>query len=257
MVVHDVTRVQAWAEAREVQQTDGETTKRFLPSLSVVAVQSVACGVVVLLVLFLRMAGGDAYAVLQQRFHQALARNEWVSALVLWWDGDPLEKVEDSALKSENESVKADTFTAGESAPLSDFPAAVAVMAPLAEGTLTSGYGERIHPMDGAEEFHTGVDIAAPTGTPLVAVWDGEVTEVGENDRLGRYVRLSHGVGIEIVYGHCDSVLAREGDIVQAGQSVALVGSTGVSTGSHVHIRLSVDGVTCDPTTLLSLERYV
>lgn len=255
MVVHDATRVQAWTEAREEQQK--KEKKRPIPPLSVVAVQSIACLVLVLSALLLRLVGGEAYKVVRDRFHRALARNEWVSALVLLWDGDPLEKGEDVASSTPDSGVKEDDFTADQPAQLTDASAAVAATAPLESGTLTSGYGERLHPIDGVEEFHTGVDIAAPAGTPLRAVYDGEVTEVGEDALLGRYVRLRHGTGIEIVYGHCEAVTAQQGDAVQAGQAVASVGSTGVSTGSHVHIRVYLDGVTCDPASLLPLEQYV
>ncbi len=129
-------------------------------------------------------------------------------------------------------------------------------MAPLACGTLTSSYGERIHPIDKTKEFHSGVDIAAPMGTDLLAAYDGEVLEVGENSRLGKYIRLSHGGGIEILYGHCEEILVVQGAKVRAGERVALVGSTGISTGSHVHIRVDVDGTACDPAALLPLERY-
>lgn len=255
MVVHDETRLQAWTQAREEQQK--KEKQKPIPLLSVVAVQSVACVALVLTALLLRLVGGDAYAAVRDRFHRALAKNEWVSALVLAWDGSPLERAEEDAESPPESGVKEEGFTPDEPAPLSDASAAVAATAPLESGTLTSGYGERLHPIDGAEEFHTGVDIAAPQGTPLRAVYDGEVTEVGEDARLGRYVRLRHGSGIEIVYGHCEEVTAEQGDAVTAGQTVALVGSTGVSTGNHVHIRLYLDGVTCDPAVLLPLEQYV
>lgn len=250
MVEHDETRVQAWAQAREKKH---EREKRHTAlHLSVVAVQSIACCVAVLLALLLKVAGGDAYRSLQQSFQQALARNEWVSAVALMWDGDPLERTEEA----EAVGVKEEDFTEEESAQLTGFSAAVEAMAPLVSGTLTSGYGERVHPIDGTQEFHTGVDIAAPTGTELVAVYDGTVTDVGEDDRLGKYVRLSHGGGIEILYGHCDAVLAVQGAAVRAGERVALVGSTGISTGSHVHIRVNIDGTACDPAALLPLEQY-
>ncbi len=250
MVEHDETRVQAWTQAREKKH---EKEKRHTAlHLSVVAVQSIACCVVVLLVMLLRVAGGDAYHSLRQSFQQALARNEWVSAIAFLWDGDPLEKVE----KEEETIVKEEDFTEEESAQLTGSSETVEALAPLASGVLTSGYGKRIHPLDGTEEFHTGVDIAAPLGAALLAVCDGTVTEVGEDSRLGKYVRLSHGGGIEILYGHCQEVVAVSGTSVRAGERVALVGSTGVSTGSHVHIRVDLDGVHCDPAALLPLERY-
>ena len=253
MVEHDETYLQAWTQAREKTQVqNGKPRQKAALHLSVVAVQSIACCVAVLLTLLLRVAGGDAYRSLQQSFRQALTRNEWVSAISLMWDGNPLEKME----KADADDVKGDAFTDEEPAQLMGFETAVGAMAPLAHGTLTSGYGERIHPIDGNTEFHTGVDIAAPKGSDLRAVYAGKVVEVGEDLRLGKYILINHGEGIEILYGHCDAILAEPGAVVRAGECVALVGSTGISTGSHVHIRVNVDNAVCDPALLLPLESY-
>ena len=250
MVVHDETRVQEWTQAREKKQ-EREKGHPAL-HLSVMAVQSIACCVAVLLALLLRMAGGEAYQSLRKSFQKGLVRNEWVTSMALLWDGDSIEKTD----KEEGVAVKEETFTDDKSAQLAGSSAAVEAIAPLESGTLTSGYGERIHPIDGTEEFHYGVDVAAPLGTVLRAAYDGQVTEVGENDKLGKFIRLSHGNGIEILYGHCQEVVVVQGTAVRAGERVALVGSTGVSTGSHVHIRVNVDGTACDPATLLPISRY-
>lgn len=249
MVVHEDIQVKEWTQSREEKVVATYTRSR---TFSVVAIQSVACCLAVLLALLLRVAGGEAYASLQMRFQRALVRNEWVTALAVLWDGNPLEKVE----KREESAVKQQTFTDAESAPLSDAVEIALPITPLASGTLTSAYGERIHPIDGTREFHSGVDIAAPLGTNLVAVYDGEVIEVGENDHIGKYVRLLHEEGVEILYGHCSDVFVEPGVKVRASESVAAVGSTGVSTGSHVHIAVLKDGRTCDPATYVSLERY-
>lgn len=251
MVIHDEARIQTWTQDQERQNKEREKPQR-KGRLSVLGVQSVACCVAVLLALLLRVAGGEAYESLRQHFHRALARNEWATVVALLWDEDPLAK----AKTSEEVDVKQGDFTGAESARLTSSSVAVEAVPPLENGTLTSAFGERIHPINGSEEIHTGVDIAAPKGTSLVAMYDGEVVEVGENDTLGRYIRMNHGGGIQIVYGHCESVVARQGDAVKAGEEVALVGSTGVSTGSHVHLSVMMDGETCDPATLLSLEQY-
>ncbi len=250
MVVHDESLLQTRVQAREEKQKQAQ--KHPALHLSVMAVQSIACCVAVLLAFLLRMAGGEAYQSLRHSFQQALARNEWVSAVALMWDGDPLTKVE----KQESIDVKEEHFTEEETAWLTDSLTAVQAVAPLAGGTLTSGYGQRVHPINGTQEFHAGVDIAAPLGAALVASYDGEVMEVGENELLGKYIRLRHGGGIEILYGHCDAVVVEQGATVKAGERVALVGSTGISTGSHVHIRVDVDGNSCDPAILLPMEQY-
>ena len=251
MVIHDETRMQVWAQEQEKQQQP-QNERRFTLRLSVVAVQSIACCVAVLLVLLLRVAGGEPYQALRRRFQQALARNEWATAVSQIWGDRPLEQVENQA----KTDVKADGFTPEGTAQSVGLSEVLVAVPPLDGGTLTSAYGERIHPISGENEFHAGVDIAAPAGTALAAMYDGEVTEVGENDSIGRYVRLRHGGGIEVLYGHCEEVTVRQGDTVKGGDTVALVGSTGISTGNHVHVSVKVDGVTCDPAALVSLERY-
>ena len=249
MVVYEETQMEEWIQSQEEKAVVTCTRNR---TFSVVAIQSVACCLAILLALLLRVAGGEAYASLQMRFQRALVRNEWVTALAVLWDGNPLEKVE----SDEESVVKQQAFTDAVAAPLVGSTTIALPITPLASGTLTSAYGERIHPIDGTREFHSGVDIAAPLGTELVAVYDGEVIEVGENDRIGKYVCLLHKDGVEILYGHCSDIFVEPGVKVCAGESVAAVGSTGVSTGSHVHIAVSKDGRTCDPATYVSLERY-
>ena len=254
MVVHDENRMQVWQQEKEKQLRE---RKKPQLRLSVMAVQCIACSVVVLLVLLLvlllRVAGGEAYGSLRQYFQRALIRNEWATAVALLWNDEPLQ----NSQATDKGTVKLNSFTDDETAQLVGSTKVLVAVPPLQNGTLTSTFGERIHPINGQKEFHSGVDIAAPNGTSLVAMYDGDVVEVGENDTLGRYVRICHGMGIEIVYGHCERITVQQGDVVKAGAEVALVGSTGMSTGSHVHLSVIVDGEVCDPATLLSLESYV
>ena len=252
MVIHDESRMQIWIEEQEKQRQPPEERPKRAVHLSVVAVQSIACCVVVLLVLLLRLAGGESYGVVRRQFQQMLARNEWATAVSWLWQDRPLEQIENAGA----EDVKVGDFTEEESAQLADSSAVLVAVPPLASGTLTSAYGERIHPINGQEEFHNGVDIAAPQGAALVAMYDGEVAEVGENDNIGRYVRLRHNGGVEVLYGHCESIVAQQGQMVKAGDTVALVGSTGVSTGNHVHLSIRIDGKACDPAALISLKAY-
>ena len=120
----------------------------------------------------------------------------------------------------------------------------------------TSGYGYRTDPLTGARAFHRGVDIAAPAGTPVAAMLFGRVAAVGESDSLGRFIRIDHGDGVEVLYAHCSRVLAAEGAVVRAGETVALVGSTGRSTGAHLHVQISAAGTVFGPARLVPLIRY-
>jgi len=122
------------------------------------------------------------------------------------------------------------------------------------EGTVTSGYGFRDDPISGARDFHTGVDIAAPQGSPVSAAFTGTVEAVGESETYGKFVVLRHG-NFETRYGHCLCALVREGDAVAAGDVIALVGATGRATGPHLHFELRRDGFTADPTEAMAQMR--
>lgn len=220
--------------------------------LSVVGVQSLACGVLLLLALLLRLAGGDAYEQLRRVFQERLVSNDLLSVLAPLWEDE---------VQGENEnSEPAPSPVAGRRPPEGALAVRLLVnrlaVAPVAEGTVTSGYGYRENPTGEGEQFHRGVDIATTAGTPIAAMYDGQVEATGENTSLGRYVQLDHGDGVTVLYAHCSAVLADKGALVRAGETVALVGSTGDSTGSHVHIQISADGTVYNPAGCVPLERY-
>lgn len=109
--------------------------------------------------------------------------------------------------------------------------------APL-DGTVTSGFGWRVHPDTGAEAFHYGVDIAADEGTDIAAFADGVVGIVGESVELGRYLTVHHGNGVLTLYAHCSRVTATSGSEVKCGGKLAEVGQTGNATGPHLHFEI-------------------
>ncbi|WP_435200363.1 M23 family metallopeptidase [Qipengyuania sp. 902] len=121
---------------------------------------------------------------------------------------------------------------------------------PLAAGRLTSGFGMRGHPVLGGRRFHGGIDLAAATGTPVAATSSGVVLSAGWRGGYGILVRLSHGGTVETRYAHLSAVAVRAGDRVQAGQTIGYVGSTGRSTGPHLHYETRVDGRPVDPASL-------
>jgi murein DD-endopeptidase MepM/ murein hydrolase activator NlpD len=122
---------------------------------------------------------------------------------------------------------------------------------PLREGHLTSPFGYRIHPITKEEGVHSGMDIGAPLGSPIFAAFYGTVREVGEGEVLGKYIILDHAGGLQTVYGHCSEILAEEGMVLRPGETIALVGSTGLSTGPHLHFELRLGGLRCNPAPLL------
>ena len=120
-----------------------------------------------------------------------------------------------------------------------------------AGGAVTSPFGWREHPISGAEDFHRGVDIAAASGSGIYASLPGRVVEVDSSPIYGNYITLDHGGGLTTTYCHCESIAAPLGANLRRGELVALVGSTGISTGPHVHFEISKDGRYYNPAWVL------
>lgn len=120
-----------------------------------------------------------------------------------------------------------------------------------ASGVLTSGFGYRRSPIYRSRKFHSGIDVSAPRGARVVSVAPGTVTMARYNGGYGRMVVVDHGFGIESRYAHNTSIFVDEGDYVEAGQVVATVGTTGQTTGPHLHFELMVDGQAVDPLDYL------
>lgn len=118
-------------------------------------------------------------------------------------------------------------------------------------GEISSDFGSRFHPVYGYSRFHSGLDIAAPSGLPIVATAAGNVTYSGWMQGYGYAVEVDHGNGLKTLYAHCSQVLVQNGQYVQAGQKVALVGSTGVSTGPHCHYEVLKNGNPVNPIPYL------
>ena len=121
------------------------------------------------------------------------------------------------------------------------------------EGTLTSPFGYRVHPITGNTDFHTGVDLAAPMGTKIGAAWAGVVAETGADSVNGNYVKVIHSGTVCTSYNHLSRIDVSVGQRLSRGQTLGLVGSTGVSTGPHLHFELLIDGVRVDPAKALGL----
>ena len=112
---------------------------------------------------------------------------------------------------------------------------------------VSSSYGWRLHPIWGDRRFHTGIDIPAPTGTPVVASGDGVVIHSGNKGGYGKTIMINHGSGVITLYAHNSALTVNIGDKVIAGQKIAEVGSTGDSTGPHSHFEVRVNGEYTDP----------
>lgn len=115
------------------------------------------------------------------------------------------------------------------------------------EGLVSSGFGYRMHPIKNETLFHYGTDFAANRGTDILAFADGTVSAAGVSSTYGNYVMLSHAEGIASLYAHCDKIMVKLGDSVKLGAVIAKVGSTGLSTGAHLHFELRRGDTILDP----------
>lgn len=116
------------------------------------------------------------------------------------------------------------------------------------KGWVTSGFGPRMSPFTEKPAWHDGLDIGAAPNTPVRAPAQGRITSIGYDPKLGNIVRLDHGFGVETLYGHLAKALVKEGQRVERGDVIALVGSSGLSTGPHLHYMVKLNGQALDPT---------
>ncbi len=123
------------------------------------------------------------------------------------------------------------------------------------KGWVTSYFGPRHSPYSGRMRMHEGLDIGAPTGTPVLAPADGIITFSGKKYGFGNYIQIDHGYGVETIYGHNKKCIKKLGQKVQRGDLIALLGNTGISTGPHLHYEVRVNGTAVDPL-FFTLDRY-
>jgi len=121
------------------------------------------------------------------------------------------------------------------------------------QGRITSGFGERFHPILGYERFHAGVDLGAAAGTPIVAAADGRVASAGWAGGYGRAVAILHAGGLETKYGHMSRIAAYAGETVRRGDVIGYVGSSGLSTGPHLHFEVMKNGRPVNPLSVKAI----
>lgn len=128
---------------------------------------------------------------------------------------------------------------------------------PVEKLSLTSNFGPRSDPFNGSSRMHKGIDIPGPVGTPIYATADGIVNRSGWASGYGNLVQISHGGGMETRYGHMSKLLVAENAYVRRGQLIGLMGSTGRSTGSHLHYEVRVEGAAINPIPFVAGQDYL
>ncbi len=121
-------------------------------------------------------------------------------------------------------------------------------------GIITSSYGKRTNPVLKKEELHDGIDIACIIGTPVKAVANGQVIATGVSKTYGNYVKYTDDNGYTIMYAHLSKILVKRNDKIKQGQTVALSGNTGLTTGAHLHFSAWKDEVSVDPMQFVTLS---
>ena len=184
-------------------------------------VQCSVCLLLLLVVLTLRWIGSDVFTDISARFENAM--------------------LDDTLFTAVSSAIHIETVSAS-----------VPVTAPLRNGIITDLFGEREN-----GTFHEGIDIAAEEGTPLAAMLDGTVTTVAyEENGYGHYAVVTCESGNKYLYAHCSSIAVMSGTNVKAGDTIAYVGNTGRSSGSHVHLEWICNDVTIDPITIIPEQTY-
>ena len=141
---------------------------------------------------------------------------------------------------------------------LADGAIAIPSEKPVRTAEFTSGYGTRTDPFRGGAARHQGIDLAAPVGTPIYATAEGTVDDAGYNrGGYGNLIKLNHGRGIETRYGHLSRILVSPGQRVARGQLIGHMGSTGRSTGSHLHYEVRIDGRAVNPIPFMRSNDYL
>lgn len=139
------------------------------------------------------------------------------------------------------------TVAAGSTTPSVQAPSSGGWVSPTTNYHITSTFGMRVHPILGYARMHNGVDMAAPKGTPVYAAKSGKVTAAGWEGQMGNYVSINHGDGFASIYMHMTHFIVSAGSYVNAGQVIGYVGSTGLSTGPHLHFGISYNGTYVNP----------
>ena len=116
---------------------------------------------------------------------------------------------------------------------------------------ISDDYGTRIHPILGVQQFHNGIDMAAPGGSPILAAYDGTVVAAAYINSMGNYIMIDHGDSLYTIYMHASALYVSKGQEVSKGQKIAAVGSTGRSTGNHLHFSVRKNGSYVSPWSYL------
>ena len=235
--------------------------------LRILVLQTVAVGLIILFAVILRLFGGDIYRSVSRWYHSRFDEITTADEVLKPQNNTSSDENTTSSVVAESESAKdnlheeydseIDGDVSGNLTDFDDVQQSVGVSSvntfqwPLI-GTITSRYGYRKSPFTGENSMHNGLDIAKEQGSGIISAYDGTVSAAGYSSSYGYYIKIDHGNSVETLYAHCSKLLVEKGEAVRKGEKIALVGSTGRSTGPHLHFEVRVGGYRLDPEWLLS-----
>ncbi len=254
------------------QQTEEKSSPRTEGCIRLVFIQTVVFAMIVICAIIMKSVAPKAYAQIKSGYAAATTQQDITFGDIrVFFEkiGDfifsPPEKEEaqtSSILPKEESSniAKPEGSGAGgsdeaanklpESVSINAYALTIPICAPT-NGTVTSQFGWRTHPITDKLGFHTGIDIANSMGTPITAAFSGNVYECGKSEAYGNYIIMRHSDSLYTFYGHCESLKATEGMNIRSGEIIAYMGSTGYSTGPHLHFEIRIDGKRFDPAYAL------
>lgn len=251
-------------EAKSIPEETAERTteKRSSPVNTVMIVQTVVCIIAVLIVFLIGRLSPQTFDFIKDEYNRIMSMDMGADEMaasaksVIDKASIPSQKKEEETAKSHEKESADQSKTESDDrtlAVMSLFKSNEEITVPV-HGEITSEYGNRTNPVSGEYLMHSGVDIAADSGTAIRAAYSGIVSDVGSNSVGGNYISLVHKDGSETLYCHCSKIIAQKGDVIRAGETIALVGSTGRSTGSHLHFEMCIGDKTVDPLIYLPVK---
>lgn len=205
-------------------------------------IQSVVCAMIVISALVIKLAAPKSYAQIKSVYTAAINEQDITFSDIYWFVNGVFNK--NSAAGGSDELTLPESVTQNAyvlSSPISA----------VCKGKVTSEFGWRTHPITKKLGFHTGIDIANKKGTPISAAFSGSIQDCGTNEAYGNYVLMRHSDNLYTFYGHCDSLNVRKGMNIRRGEVIAYMGSTGYSTGPHLHFEIRIEGKRVDPAYVL------
>lgn len=212
-----------------------------------ILLQIIVCTIIVLLIFALKSLSPNTFDIVSDWYKEKLNDSLIIDNSIDGYRETLSRIINYNSLDNKFDLTKSCIVTNGKSnCPLC---LTTSMSAPVTNGLISSRFGNR--ELNGENKMHYGLDIAAEEGEPIYPVLAGKVKSTGEDESYGKYIILEHGNDINTLYAHCSSLNVNNGDDAPLGKPIAFVGSTGESTGSHLHIELRVSGENFDPEPLL------